>query len=312
MPQIREVSEPEFGTSGSSPVAVGLRRVTEACRVHDGVAALNEQAELALRHHGLKDARLWVSGTGDALDGFALLRGRAVDLAVDPRARRRGVGAALAGAALAGSGIDRVEAWSHADDPAAATIAARFGVPRARELKVMSRPTRLPLDDLPAPDGIRVRTFRPGDTDALLEVNAQAFSDHPEQGGMTRADFEERAGESWFDPAGLFVAVDPEDRLLGFHWTKVHRDEDPPHGEVYVVAVSPAASGRGLGRLLTVAGLQHLAGTGVEEVILYVDGDNTAAITLYRGQGFTERRTEVQYRGPVGEPGPAQDAEPAT
>ena len=66
-----------------------------------------------------------------------------------------------------------------------------------------------------------------------------------------------------------------------------------------MVAVSPAASGRGLGRSLTSAGLHHLAGVGVKEVILYVDGDNTAAIGLYRDLGFTERRTEAQYRGPV-------------
>ena len=37
-----------------------------------------------------------------------------------------------------------------------------------------------------------------------------------------------------------------EPRILGFHWTKVHRDEDPPYGEVYVVAANPKAAGRGL------------------------------------------------------------------
>ena len=74
---------------------------------------------------------------------------------------------------------------------------------------------------------------------------------------MTHEDFTERTSESWFDPAGLLLAVpaDPEDAgqppLLGFHWTKVHSDEDPPYGEVYVVAVNPKAAGRGLGTVLT-------------------------------------------------------------
>ena len=79
--------------------------------------------------------------------------------------------------------------------------------------------------------------------------------------------------EPWFDPAGLLVAADG-DRLLGFHWTKQH---SPTLGEVYVVAIDPAAQGQGLGKLLTLAGLHHLAGKGVAEVLLYVESDNAPA-----------------------------------
>jgi mycothiol synthase len=66
---------------------------------------------------------------------------------------------------------------------------------------------------------------------------------------------------------------------------------------VYVVATNPKAAGRGLGTVLTAAGLRHLATQGVDEVILYVDGDNDPAISVYEGLGFTTVRTEVQYRG---------------
>ena len=45
-------------------------------------------------------------------------------------------------------------------------------------------------------------------------------------------------------------------RLAGFCWTKVHDDEEPPLGEIYVIAVDPDFVGRGLGRALTVAGLR--------------------------------------------------------
>ena len=119
---------------------------------------------------------------------------------------------------------------------------------------------------------------------------------------MTHEDFRERTSESWFDPAGLLLAVPAEQDsdlppLLGFHWTKVHRDEDPPYGEVYVVAVNPKAAGRGLGTVLTRAGLQHLRDQGLDSVLLYVDGDNDPAIAVYTGQGFDVERTEVQYRG---------------
>lgn len=298
---VTQVEPSAFDPSDPAGAAAAVRRVAEACDESDGVITLNEQACLQLKHRGLQDASLWVStspSTGK-VDGFALLHGQILDLAVHPDARGQGVGTALARAALAST--DRVEAWSHADHPGAARIAARFGIPKERELRIMSRPTSLPVTDAVVPPGVRVRTFLPSDEEALLEVNAAAFAHHPEQGHMSSEDFHERVAESWFDPAGLFLAVpeddDPELSLLGFHWTKVHRDEDPPYGEVYVVATNPKAAGRGLGTLLTNVGLRHLATQGVDEVILYVDGDNDPAIAVYEGQGFTSVRTEVQYRG---------------
>ena len=157
------------------------------------------------------------------------------------------------------------------------------------------------LPPVRVPDGVRIRTFEPDDEPALLEVNATAFAHHPEQGHMTHEDFQDRTRESWFDPEGLFLAVPAEGAdgpaLLGFHWTKVHRDEDPPYGEVYVVAVNPKAAGRGLGTVLTAAGLEHLRDQGLESVLLYVDGDNDPAIAVYTNLGFEVERTEVQYRG---------------
>ena len=291
-----QVDPSAFDAASPEGPAAEVRRIAEACDAFDGVITLNEQARLQLKHRGLTDAALWLAD-----GGFALLHGQVLDLAVHPDARGAGLGTALARAALAAT--DRVEAWSHADHPGAARIAARFGIPRERELRIMSRPTSLPVADAVVPPGVRVRTFLPSDEEALLAVNAAAFAHHPEQGHMSSADFRERVAEPWFDPAGLFLAVpeddDPDLPLLGFHWTKVHRDEDPPYGEVYVVATNPKAAGRGLGTLLTNVGLRHLATQRVDEVILYIDGDNDPAIAVYGGQGFTVVRTEVQYRGPT-------------
>ncbi|MCZ4499895.1 MAG: mycothiol synthase [Marmoricola sp.] len=295
MSTISIIDPAEFdSTSGTGPAAE-VRRIAEACDVADDVITLNEQACLQLKYRGLRDATLWL---GDG--GFALLHGQILDLAVHPGSRGKGVGTALATAALAGT--SRVEAWSHSDHPAAAKIAARLGIARERELRIMNRPTSLPLPEPVLPDGIRIRTFEPSDEAALLEVNAHAFARHPEQGHMSSEDFRERVNEAWYDAEGLFLAVptDPTDRtVLGFHWTKVHVDETPPYGEVYVVATSPKAAGRGLGTLLTNVGLRYLADRGVDDVILYVDGDNSPAIAVYTGQGFTPVRTEVQYRGTV-------------
>lgn len=304
--EIRQIGVDEFDTAGTGSPAAEVRRIAEACDRADGVITLNEQACLQLKHRGLRDASLWLGR-----DGFALLHGQVLDLAVHPDSRGQGTGTELARLALAAT--DRVEAWSHSDHPGAARIAARFGIPRERELRIMSRPTSLPLAEPVVPPGVRIRTFLPSDEKALLEVNAAAFAHHPEQGHLTHEDFQERVAEAWFDPHGLFLAVpdeetdpelaaDPGMQVLGFHWTKVHRDEDPPYGEVYVVATNPKAAGRGLGTLLTNVGLRHLATQGVDEVILYVDGDNDPAIAVYGNQGFTTVRVEVQYRGATRRP----------
>ncbi|MET0839359.1 MAG: mycothiol synthase [Marmoricola sp.] len=295
MVQIDRISSDDFDWTAEEGPAAEVRRIARASTAHDGATTLNEQALLQLKNRGLRDADLWV-GSG----GFALRHGDLLDLAVHPESRRQGVATALAAEALPEG--RKVEAWSHCDHPGAERLMAKFGVPRERELKIMRRSL---LDDLPpveAPDGILIRGFEPSDEQALLDVNASAFAHHPEQGHMTHEDFRERTSESWFDPAGLLLAVPAEGGsdlppLLGFHWTKVHTDEDPPYGEVYVVAVNPKAAGRGLGTVLTIAGLEYLKGRGLDSVLLYVDGDNDPAIAVYNGQGFDVDRTEVQYRG---------------
>jgi mycothiol synthase len=69
-----------------------------------------------------------------------------------------------------------------------------------------------------------------------------------------------------------------------------------PLGEVYVVGVDPDAQGRGLGRALTLAGLHHLADRGLRTTILYVEGDNAAAIATYRRLGFERDAVDVSYQ----------------
>lgn len=274
--------------------AAALRAIDEvrrSCLEHDGSDPLDDAAHLRLKHDGLDgpdgpDA--WVTR-----DGFALRRGTEIDLAVAPTSRRQGLGRRLAELACAEPG--ELTAWSHTDHPAAAGLAAHLGFDRTRALWVMRRRVVVPLPTAEAPPGVTIRDFGSADTEAVLEVNAAAFAHHPEQGELDLAGLEERMAESWFDPAGLLLAVDDDGRLLGFHWTKQH---DAHTGEVYVVGIAPAAQGRGLGRVLTLAGLHHLASRGVDEVILYVESDNESALRLYAGIGFTHlpEDTHVQYR----------------
>jgi mycothiol synthase len=152
---------------------------------------------------------------------------------------------------------------------------------------------------LPHPDrsAVTTRAFVPGVDDAAwLAVNNRAFADHGEQGGWTDATLALRIAEPWFDADG-FRLHEVDGQLVGFCWTKVHADTDPPLGEIYAIAVDPDAHGRGLGRELTLAGLDSLTDRGIRHANLYVDAGNAPAVRLYERLGFTVHRTRSAYSG---------------
>jgi mycothiol synthase len=218
----------------------------------------------------------------------------AAELVVRPAHRGHGHGRALGAALLAASG-KRLRVWAHGGHPAARHLAQVLGLALFRELRQLRRPlTDLELPDPVLPEGVTVRTFVPGEDDAAwLAVNAAAFAHHPEQGSLTQRDLDDRKAEAWFDPAGFFLA-ERGGELVGFHWTKVHAEEQ--RGEVYVVGVLPGAQGGGLGKALTTIGLRHLALQGLPTAMLYVDADNKAAVSVYERLGFTTYEMDLMYR----------------
>jgi mycothiol synthase len=333
---------------GNLPVAAVLDLV-QACRTADGVTPLSEHVLLHLRYDSTgadstgapepagepgQDFVLTVDGD---LAGYAYLDPPAADphsgtaevsgeLMIGPDHRRHGLGRALAAEAAAavdaaGGGYE-LRLWAHGDLPAAAALARAEGFERFRALWQLRRPLSgslaEPLAEPILPAGRTLRTFIPGqDEDEWLALNARAFAKHPEQGGWTRHDLDLRERESWFDPAGFFIA-DKDGVMTGFHWTKTHPPEPGTGpagtvssgtvssgtgqglGEVYVVGVDPAEQGSGLGRALTLAGLHYLRDRGADQAMLYVDEDNAPAIRMYEALGFTRATVDAMYRRPPG------------
>jgi mycothiol synthase len=278
----------------------------------DGVGAFSEPTLLDLATPTGHGRHLVVRGEDGAVVGWAHVDESdpddvVVELGVAPAARRRGVARALAVALAADDDArpGRIRVWAHGDRVGSADFAADRGLVRERELWMMRRPSGVgPLPEQRPVEGVSIVAFEPGrDEDDVVAVNARAFAWHPEQGAMTADDVRRREQEPWFDAAGFLLArEEATGRLLGFHWTKRHPEgrsgDDGPIGEVYVVGVDPDAQGRGLGRALTLAGLHHLAGRGLDEVILYVEADNVPAVTTYRHLGFEVDAADVSYRLP--------------
>ena len=208
--------------------------------------------------------------------------------------RRRGLGTTLLQRMLEVSEAG-LEIWATRNTVAARGLAARVGFVAVRQLFIMRRPLAGPIAAAKLPPGVQIRPFVPRqDEDAWLAVNAAAFASHPEQGGLTRADLDQRMAESWFDPAGFLVA-ERAGELVGFHWTKQHPGR---LGEVYVLGVDPTAGVRGLGRALLTVGLEHLRQAGNTEVELYVDAENSRAVALYEKSGFSVASSDVLYASP--------------
>lgn len=284
-----------------------LRALVSAITGHDGISPINESGSLGI--DGVRDADFFFSGKRSDPHGFVVCdeRDHTLLVGVHPEHRRQGVGTELMREALAAH--PTYSAWAFGTLPGAPELAARVGLRPVRELLRMetspsaephavegtpdalagpSSPARAPQSDQgPAV----IHTYTPADREAIVAINAAAFAHHPEQGRLTVAEFDDLTRQPWFDPEGLFVAR-IDGAPVGFHWTKRHGGG---LGEVYVIAVDPAHEGKGLGRVLLEAGLDHLQDRGDTRVQLYVEGSQKRVVQMYLRAGFEIAQTDTSY-----------------
>jgi mycothiol synthase len=299
----------------------------------DGLWPLSEHAWLHLQQGGDSHGHhvLALSPSG-AVVGYAhvditdVVQGASAELVVAPEHRHTGIGRSLVDTAAGITTDGRLRLWAHGESSGARELAQAMGFNTQRSLWQMRRSLFAPLPRAEVPEGVRIRTFEHDrDIDAWLDVNRRAFVDLPDQGSWTRHDLELRLHESWYTPQGFFIAERISDSaLVGFHWTKVHGGkihrgkahsdsaitdsaiteagqsdgyhQHEPMGEIYVLAVDPKVHIPGLGRALSLKGLAYLRTLGLTQAMLYVDADNTRAITLYERLGFVHWDTDVLYR----------------
>lgn len=242
---------------------------------HDGVEAFGEASHRDVRED--RPAR-YMAMYEDRLIALACMGREGSELAVHPDHRNQGLGRHLI--EHVSQTVSPMRLWSHGNLPAAQALAASTRLAPVRELRQLS--TLLQDAGRPeARDDVSLRPYTDRDAEDLVAVNARAFAHHPEQGAMTADDIPASGGEITLALAG--------DDMVGFYWLK----RDP--AELYVLGIDPEWQGRGLGGWLTRHCLADLREGGASTAMLYVEGDNEAALATYARAGFDVARRDIQY-----------------
>jgi mycothiol synthase len=289
---------------------VSVLELIKAATDFDGVPPIAEHVLLHLRHGGDKsDSHLVIEEDGQViayahLDKTDLVAGPSVEAVVHPKYRGHGFGTAILKEAITICG-HKTRIWSHGDLPQAQKIARLLKLERLWANLQMSKKL---LEIGEVSSNYLIRSFLLGiDEEAFIELNNKVFTDHPDQGSWRKSDLKLRVNEEWFDEKGLFICED-KGRLIGFCWTKIHgarthshegNEADHGHeaiGEIYVLAVDPAYKGQGIGKSLTITGLNYLKYQGLNNVMLYVGIKNKVALNLYRSLGFSDFGSDVMYK----------------
>ena len=141
-----------------------------------------------------------------------------------------------------------------------------------------------------APADPVIRLFNPARAGACAAIHGACF-----HRGWSAQEIASLAAE----PSVLaHVALDSQEKtVLGFSLAR-HAGAE---AEILTIVVDRARQGRGLGRTLLQTQLDALSSLGVGEVFLEVDGENAAALTLYRKLGFEQVGERKAYYARPGE-----------
>ncbi|WP_019149181.1 mycothiol synthase [Timonella senegalensis] len=290
--------------------ALAVKDLVSAVTAQRGVSPISEQPML-----WLMEPRVHVAHIMATEDNALVAYGQmdlsnedeiSLEMAVHPDAAGRGLERRLleAGAYVAQENDASFSLWTHAPSAQSIEILTANGFTPSRTLLRLRRSLSDHAGSARA-EGTR-HFVENQDEEEWLKANAEAFSWHPEQGKMTRADLEARKREPWFDASTFLLAerattgestagsTAGSTEIAGFSWLKLEPGQET--GEIYALGVVPNAQGSGLGMSLLESSLNTLRERGRTAADLYVEADNAAALALYSRFGFTEVERHIKFR----------------
>lgn len=146
----------------------------------------------------------------------------------------------------------------------------------------------VPPGGIESPDELVVRAMQPADLPAVLAIERAVFGAEAWSEALFRSELEQEAAARSY-----LVALAGAD-LVGYAGLCVY----PEDAWVQTLAVQPDRWGRGIGRRLLTALLEHAAQRGRAVIGLEVRADNSRAQQLYRRHGFVEIARRRGYYQP--------------
>ena len=121
-----------------------------------------------------------------------------------------------------------------------------------------------------------------------LDALARFFADLPEGDRTFVKEDVDGVGaiRAWLDPQRQWLALDSDERIVGFLAVLPLRGWSDHVGEIRLV-VHPDHRGAGLGRALARHALREAVGRGLSKVQVEVVADQEALLAMFTGLGFT-------------------------
>jgi len=134
-----------------------------------------------------------------------------------------------------------------------------------------------------APAGLHIEPGQASDAAELARIHALGFFR-----GWSRAEFVDFLDQS---NTPVYIACDAKRRIAGFALIRLAADE----AELLTIAVDPKWRGKRIGHALLTATFDDLMRSPARRMFLEVEDQNTAAIKLYKGQGFSTISSRKGY-----------------
>ncbi len=219
-----------------------------------------------------------------------------LDGAVHPAYRGRGVGSRLLQIAIDHS---RKLGAKAVQIPIAQGMGAGEHLVREKGFRVVRRHWQMSLAEygggaLQIPHGFELGHFIPGDEESLCALQNLAFAGGWGFRPNTVEDIRYLVSTSCCHPEGILFISEGR-RRVAYCWTMDHPTQKEK-GYIRMMGVDPDYRGRGLGRAITVAGIEYLGQRGMKEIELSVDSRNSDAKRLYLSVGFKRKGTTLWYQ----------------